>query len=162
MTAQREALEQELAMEQDHLDRYPEDERSHIVDLLVSTGLTLQTATRVAEELESKPGANLDFHARVELGIDPGELGAPFRAAIASFAAFASGALVPLVPWVVPIGPSMELTVLFSGVAMFAAGAGLSRFTPRGALFSGTRQLLIGVVAAALTISIGSLIGVTI
>ena len=88
MTAQREALAQELAREQDHLHRYPEDERSHIVDILVSAGLTEPTAAQVAAELEREPGANLEFHARVELGIDPGELGAPLLAAGASFAAF--------------------------------------------------------------------------
>jgi VIT1/CCC1 family predicted Fe2+/Mn2+ transporter len=162
MTAQREALEQELAREQDHLDRYPEDERSHIEAILVQAGLTAETAGRVSEELSDKPGANLDFHARVELGIDPEELGSPTLAAVASFVAFGIGALVPLIPWVLPLGSPMLLTGILSGLALFAAGAGLSRFTTRGALYSGTRQLLVGVVAAALTMTIGGLIGVSV
>lgn len=162
MTAQREALEQELAREQDHLDRYPEDERSHIEDILVKAGLTAETAAMVSSELSDKPRENLDFHARVELGIDPEELGSPLLAAVASFIAFAVGALVPLVPWLLPLGAPILLTGLFSGLALFAAGAGLSRFTPRGALYSGTRQLLVGVVAAALTMTIGGLVGVSV
>jgi VIT1/CCC1 family predicted Fe2+/Mn2+ transporter len=162
MTAQREALEQELAREQDHLDRYPEDERSHIQDILVKAGLTAQTAERVSEELADKPGANLDVHARVELGIDPGELGSPAIAALASFIAFGLGALIPLIPWVLPLGAPMLLTGLLSGAALFAAGAGLSRFTHRGALYSGARQLLVGVIAAALTMTIGGLVGVSV
>lgn len=162
MTAQREALEQELAREQDHLDRYPEDERSHIEDILVKAGLTADTASRVSSELSDKPRENLDFHARVELGIDPEELGSPVLAAGVSFVAFAIGALVPLIPWLLPLGTPMLLTGLFSGLALFAAGAGLSRFTPRGVLYSGTRQLLVGVVAAALTMTIGGMVGVSV
>ena len=83
-------------------------------------------------------------------------------AAGVSFVAFAIGALVPLIPWLLPLGTPMLLTGLFSGLALFAAGAGLSRFTPRGVLYSGTRQLLVGVVAAALTMTIGGMVGVSV
>ena len=162
MTAQREALEQELAMEQDHLNRYPADERAHMIDILMEAGLSKKTADQVAVELEEKPGANLEFHARVELGIDPGELGSPARAAAASFGAFAFGAAVPMVPWVFSMPVPVLLTAILSGIALFGAGAGLSRYTPRGAVFSGTRQLLVGVVAAVMTMSIGALIGVAV
>jgi hypothetical protein len=51
---------------------------------------------------------------------------------------------------------------VFNSVLGVAAGAGLSRFTPRGAIYSGTRQLLVGVVAAMLTMTIGGLVGVSV
>ena len=44
-------------------------------------------------------------------------------------------------------------------VALFVAGALVSRFTDRGALYSGGRQLLLGGAAAALTYAVGSLVG---
>jgi VIT1/CCC1 family predicted Fe2+/Mn2+ transporter len=43
---------------------------------------------------------------------------------------------------------------------LFAVGAGVSLFTGRGMLFSGGRQLAIGAVAAAVTFTIGKIIGV--
>ena len=43
---------------------------------------------------------------------------------------------------------------------MFAVGAGVSLLTGRGLLFSGFRQLGIGLAAAVVTFAIGSIIGV--
>ena len=40
-----------------------------------------------------------DTLAREELGLDPGELGSPVKAAAGSCSAFAVGAAVPLVPY---------------------------------------------------------------
>lgn len=160
MATQREALMRELHRERSHLDRYPADERAHLIALLGDAGLSEQTAERVAKELEAQPTANLDFHARLELGIDPDELGSPARAAIASFVAFALGALVPLLPWLLRPEDGVPATILLSAAALFLSGALLSRFTPLGPLRSGARQLLVGSLAAALTMAIGALIGV--
>jgi VIT1/CCC1 family predicted Fe2+/Mn2+ transporter len=45
-------------------------------------------------------------------------------------------------------------------VALFAVGAGVSLLTGRGVLFSGFRQLAIGLAAALVTYAVGSIIGV--
>jgi VIT1/CCC1 family predicted Fe2+/Mn2+ transporter len=44
---------------------------------------------------------------------------------------------------------------------MFAIGAGTSLFTGRGVLFSGARQIGIGLAAAGVTFGLGRLIGVS-
>lgn len=161
MTAQREALQRELATEREHLDAYPEDERRHMRDILQDAGLSAETAERVIEELDRAPDANLAFHARIELGIDPDEMGAPARAAALSFVAFAGGAIIPLLPWWFLDGTSALLTTAgLSAIALFATGAALARFTARSPLHSGLRQLVVGILAAALTMSIGALVGV--
>jgi VIT1/CCC1 family predicted Fe2+/Mn2+ transporter len=96
--------------------------------------------------------------AREELGIDPDDLPSPWLAAASSFAAFSAGALVPLLPYL--LGTSTLLwSVLLALLALFGAGALVSRFTSRGALYSGSRQLLLGGVAAALTYAVGSFVG---
>jgi VIT1/CCC1 family predicted Fe2+/Mn2+ transporter len=46
-----------------------------------------------------------------------------------------------------------------SFVALFLVGAGVSVFTGRNILFSGTRQVAIGAAAAAVTYGVGTLIG---
>jgi VIT1/CCC1 family predicted Fe2+/Mn2+ transporter len=46
---------------------------------------------------------------------------------------------------------------VLSVLALFAAGAAASRFTARGWLFSGTRQLCFGVLAALVTYGVGEL-----
>ena len=79
-------------------------------------------------------------------------------AAGSSFAAFVVGALVPLVPFLLGTG-SLPAAVALSLVALFVAGAVVSRFTDRSALYSGTRQLVLGATAAALTYGVGSVVG---
>ena len=44
-------------------------------------------------------------------------------------------------------------------IGLFGAGALVSRVTARSWWFSGLRQLLVGVLAAAVTFGIGSLVG---
>ena len=46
-------------------------------------------------------------------------------------------------------------------VALFAVGAAVSLLTGRGMLFSGFRQLAIGLAAAIVTYAIGTVIGVS-
>ena len=57
------------------------------------------------------PELALETHAREELGIDPRRLGDPLQAAVASFLAFALGAFLPLIPWLVRSRPDGDPVV---------------------------------------------------
>ena len=46
-------------------------------------------------------------------------------------------------------------------IALFTVGAAVSLLTGRGLIFSGVRQLVIGLAAALVTYTIGSIIGVS-
>ncbi len=98
------------------------------------------------------------MHAREELGVDPDDLPSPWTAAGSSFVAFSLGALVPLLPYLLGLS-SLLVAVVLAGGALFVAGAAVSRFTSRGAAYSGLRQLLLGAAAAAATFVVGSLVG---
>ncbi len=52
------------------------------------------------------------------------------------------------------------LSIAFSTIALFTVGAAITLFTGRTVLFSGMRQVVFGLVAAALTFGIGRLVGV--
>jgi VIT1/CCC1 family predicted Fe2+/Mn2+ transporter len=54
---------------------------------------------------------------------------------------------------------SLALALGLALLALFASGALVSRFTTRGAAYSGLRQLLLGAAAAAATYGIGSAVG---
>ena len=65
----------------------------------------------------------LETLAREELGLDPQALGSPWGAAISSFCAFALGAVIPLVPFLVERVPRPELVAaILSGVSLFGIG----------------------------------------
>jgi len=105
----------------------------------------------------------LDTLAREELGIDPEELGgSAYEAAFTSFFLFAFGALFPMLSYFFATGTfAIILSLIVSAVGLFIIGAAITLMTGKSVMFSGTRQVLVGIVAAALTYGIGKLIGVS-
>jgi VIT1/CCC1 family predicted Fe2+/Mn2+ transporter len=88
--------------------------------------------------------------------------GSPWEAAIASFLLFSLGAVVPVIPYMFARGSeAVLLSIVFSTVALFAVGGAITLFTGRSVLFSGTRHVLFGLIAAALTFGIGRLVGIS-
>jgi len=82
---------------------------------------------------------------REELGLDPGQLGSPWVAAVSSFLAFALGAAIPVVPFLIGSGTAATIAAaVVSVIALFAAGAATSIFTGRHAGRSGLRMAAIG------------------
>jgi VIT1/CCC1 family predicted Fe2+/Mn2+ transporter len=57
---------------------------------------------------------------------------------------------------------AIAASLTLSAAAMFAIGAGTTLFTGRGVVFSGMRQLAVGIAAAGVTFVVGRLIGVSI
>ena len=105
----------------------------------------------------------LDTLVREEIGINPQDLGgSAWSAALSSFVVFICGAIFPVAPFFFLGGNAAVIaSVVVSGAALFATGAATSIFTGRNVLFSGGRQLAIGLAAAALTYSLGRLLGVS-
>jgi VIT1/CCC1 family predicted Fe2+/Mn2+ transporter len=163
MQSQRELFERQIELERAELEAMPEEEEAELAAVYRSKGFTPAEAARIAHRLFQDKEAALDTLVREELGLDPDELGSPWGAATGSFIAFAAGALVPVLPYLVTDGPVAFYTALvLSLAALFAVGAGVSVLTGRSTLYSGLRQLGIGAVAAAITYGVGALIGVAI
>jgi VIT1/CCC1 family predicted Fe2+/Mn2+ transporter len=102
--------------------------------------------------------------AREELGIDPEELGgSAWEAAITSFLLFAVGAIIPVLPFIFWSGTLAVVTsLIFGAFGLFMIGAGITLFTGHPIVKSGSRQVLFGLAAAAITYLIGRLVGVNI
>jgi VIT1/CCC1 family predicted Fe2+/Mn2+ transporter len=157
---QNQAVLAEAAVERAELERNPEAEQAELVDMYREMGLTKDTAELVAREIHADPEMAVRVHLTQELGLDPDERPSPAVAAISSFLCFAVGAVVPLLPFLFGL-QSLWLGLGIGGVGLFVAGALVSRFTQMPWWLSGLRQLLFGVLAAAATYGVGSLIGVT-
>jgi VIT1/CCC1 family predicted Fe2+/Mn2+ transporter len=163
VSSQREMLERQIAAERDELAQYPHEEAAELSLIYQARGLPREDADRVAERIVANPAYALDALAREELGVDPGELGSPWGAAISSFLSFAAGAIVPLAPFVFARGPAaLTAAVALTSVALFSVGAAMSLFSGRGAARGGLRMLLVGAAAAGATFLIGRLLGVAV
>jgi len=162
MRAQRELFERELALEKHEISNRPEGERRELVRIYEDRGVEPTVARTLASEMMRTPELALETHAREELGIDPGALGQPLQAALSSFATFALGALLPLIPWLVSRGTGAEVaSVVVGGLAALGVGAALAVFTHRSWWWSSLRQLLISAVAAAVTYGVGTAVGIS-
>jgi vacuolar iron transporter family protein len=163
MQSQRELFERQIELERAELEAMPEEEQAELASVYRAKGFTESEAATIAERMFRDPEHALDALVREELGLDPDELGSAWGAAFGSFVAFAIGAAIPVAPYLVGHGTvAFGVSLGLSLVALFAVGAGVSLLTGRSLLFSGTRQVLLGSAAAAVTYVVGRAIGVAI
>jgi VIT1/CCC1 family predicted Fe2+/Mn2+ transporter len=163
MQSQRELFERQIALERAELEAMPEEEEAEMASLYRAKGFREDEAKAIAHRLFEDPERALEQLIREELGLDPDELGSPLGAAGGSFVAFALGAFVPVLPYLLGSGAvAFGAALGLSLVALFAVGAGVSLLTGRGVLFSGARQVGIGLAAAIVTYVVGALIGVSV
>lgn len=160
MQAQRELLQRELDLERQSLRRSPEAERRELKAIYERRGLDPALAAELVAEVMRDPDVALETHAREELGIDPGALGSPWRAAASSFVTFAIGALLPLLPWLFASGTGAILaSVVIGAVASLVVGGALGFFTGRSPVRSALRQFVVAALAAGVTYGIGRAVG---
>lgn len=161
MQSQRELFERQIELERAELEAMPEEEEREIAAIYAAKGFAPDEAAAIAARLLEDHDRALDVLVREELGLDPDELGSPWGAAFGSFLAFAVGAIIPVIPYLVGGGTvAFYASLGLSLGALFLVGAGVSLLTGRSTLYSGARQMGLGAAAAAVTYLVGTLIGV--
>ncbi|MFI6510717.1 VIT1/CCC1 transporter family protein [Streptosporangium sp. NPDC050855] len=160
VASQRELALAEIAIERRELERHPEAEQEELAKLYRDRGVDPAVAAEVARQISMDPETALEVHSEAELGVTSRDLPSPRTAAVSSFLSFAVGALLPLLPYLLGV-TSLVASAVISCLALFGAGALVSRVTARSWWYSGLRQLVVGVVAAALTFALGTLLGGT-
>lgn len=159
VASQSEAAEREIAKERSEIISNPEGEIAELAESYVAKGIEPALALEVSRQIHWSVDNAVDVHSREELGVDPHDLASPMLAAVSSFLAFAVGALVPVLPYLLGASsllPGMVITLL----ALFGCGALVTQMTSRSWWYGGFRQTLLGGIAAALTYGIGALVGV--
>lgn len=158
----RELYQRQIAIEARELDEAPDEEAEELALIYQAKGLSAAEAHALARRLMSNRGSALDTLAREELGVDPEELGgSAWEAAAFSFLLFALGAIIPVLPFLLIAGRGAVIaSLLFSALGLFAIGAGITLLTGRSVWFSGLRQVVLGLLAAAITYGVGHLFGV--
>lgn len=159
ITSQNEVTHRELSLERLELARNPESELRELAETWIGRGLSADLAFRVAEEVSRNPDEALRIHAETELGIDPGRLPSPTRAAVSSFGAFAVGAFIPVAPFLVGGQWSLLVALCLVVLALFALGVGVARLSRRRPWFGGLRQLVIGAVLVGAAYGLGAAFG---
>ena len=158
--SQRELYENEIRIEREELTAFPEEERDELELIYRSKGVPAPAARELVQSIMDEDDVALDTLVREELGLDPSRLGSPWVAATSSFVAFAGGAFLPLIPFLVGSGTAaIVASATIALVALFTIGAATSVFTGRHAGRAGARMALIGAVVATVTFLVGSAVG---
>ena len=159
----REAFNRQVEIEREELEVNPEEERAELVLLYQVKGLSEEAARATADRVFSNSETALDTLVREELGMAEDSAGNPTVAAVTSFLLFAVGALLPAFPWFFADGGlAIGLSLGLGAAGLFVLGAAVTLWTGRSALYSGARQLALGLAAAGITYGIGTALGVAI
>ena len=158
VSSQADAEAAELEIEREEIANNAEAESAELASIYVKRGLQPALAKEVAVQLMQHDA--LEAHARDELGLSSATKPRPVQAALASAAAFTTGALMPLL---------VALASPLQSVAAFIAGSSLCSLGLLGALAAWTggaspvrgavRVVFWGVLAMGLTALIGRLAG---
>ncbi|MEV0586157.1 VIT1/CCC1 transporter family protein [Nonomuraea sp. NPDC050310] len=158
VASQTELTKAEIENEKAELARNPEGELAELTALYRGRGLDAETSEKVARQLTAEPEVAWRVHVREELGVDPDDLPSPYLAAGSSFAAFAAGAAVPVLPFALG-ATGLLVAALASVLGLLLAGGIVARLTARPWWAGALRQLVLGAFAAAVTYGIGSAVG---
>jgi len=159
VSSQADAEKADLAIERSELAQYPEGELRELAGIYVKRGLEPKLAAQVAEQLSAHDA--LAAHARDELGITHQLRARPLQAALASAAAFASGAALPLaITLFAPMHGLAWSVMLASLVALALLGASAARAGGAPMLRGALRVVVWSALAMAATAAIGSLFDV--
>jgi VIT1/CCC1 family predicted Fe2+/Mn2+ transporter len=156
VASQRDSEQADLDRERRELATAPVEELDELTELYVRRGVAADVARLVAEQLSAHDP--LSAHARDELGLSAERASKPLQAAMASAAAFAVGAVFPILTLV--ISPSSIRIALIVAVAL----AGLCLLGWLGAVAGGadwrrpmSRVAIGGSLAMAITMVVGFL-----
>jgi VIT1/CCC1 family predicted Fe2+/Mn2+ transporter len=160
----QELYENQMELEMEELETNPEGEMRELALIYIAKGIPEAQAHEMAAEIMKDKDQAHEIMVREELGIDPAEMeGSAMEAAIYSFILFAIGAIIPLFPFIFMEGmKAVYFSIGFSAIGLFLIGAAITLFTGKNVWYSGMRQVLFGLAAAAVTFGIGRLIGVNI
>jgi VIT1/CCC1 family predicted Fe2+/Mn2+ transporter len=118
----------------------------------------------MAKKIISNKETAHEVLVKEELGINKEDLkGFPMEAAITSFILFSIGAIIPVIPFFFAGGlKAVAISAIASALGLFIIGSGITLFTGKSIWFSGFRQVLFGLSAAAITFAIGKIIGISV
>lgn len=160
----QELFENQMQLEMEELETNPEGEEQELALIYLSKGIPEDQARKMAAEIMADTEHAHEILVKEELGINAEDLkGSAMEAAITSFILFAVGAIIPVFPFFFLEGMQAVLaSTFFSAIGLFGIGAAITLFTGKSVWYSGLRQVVFGLLAAAVTFGIGHLIGVSV
>jgi vacuolar iron transporter family protein len=160
----QELYENQMQIELEELETNPEGEMKELALIYMAKGIDEKKAYEMASVIMTDKSQAHEILVKEELGINSEEIkGSAVEAAVYSFILFSVGAVIPVLPFMfISDTQAIVISVSLSAVGLFLIGAAITLFTGRNVWFSGFRQVMFGLGAAAVTFGIGKIIGVSV
>ncbi len=154
-----EVLEREGQRKKVKKGKTPEEEREELIKFYESEGFKRGDAEAIVDRVIKEKELPLQATTIEQLGLAPEELGKPVKAGVLCGVSFGLAALVPILPFALPIGiwDAMIASVIGTVATLFGVGAMKTIFSRRNWVRSGLEMMGIGASAAAITYLIGTL-----
>ncbi|WP_449408217.1 VIT1/CCC1 transporter family protein [Microbacterium maritypicum] len=129
-------------------------------------GIAHSEALARARRIVAAARAGVERTATGPVAVHPGDdheiVGSDWTAAISSFLLFASGAIIPVLPWIFGLqgATAVIVALVLVGIALLSTGAMVGILSGGPPLRRALRQLAIGFGAAAITYVLGLVFGV--
>ena len=163
VASQRDLLARQVALEKREIEAAPEEEAAELALIFKQKGLSTEDASRAAASILKNPEHAADTLVREELGLDPDDLGSPLGAAVSSFAMFAVGASLPIVPFLLTSGtPAVVASSLVAGAVLAGVGGFVGFLSGTSVARSALRMLGLAALAAGVTYAVGTIFGATV
>ena len=158
VSSQADTERADLERERAELAAAPALEHAELAGIYVGRGLTPDLAAQVADQLTAHDA--LGAHARDELGLSDVMRARPIQAALSSAAAFAAGALPPvLLVVVLPLAQIAWAVTVLSLVLLLMLGAVAARLGGASLRRGAGRVVFWGALAMGVTALVGRLFG---
>jgi VIT1/CCC1 family predicted Fe2+/Mn2+ transporter/rubrerythrin len=154
-----EVLERESRRKKAKKGKTPEEEREELIKFYEAEGFKRGEAQTIVDRIIKEKELPLQAATIEQLGLAPEELGNPVKAGVLCGVSFGLAALVPILPFVLPIGiwDALIASVIGTVATLFGVGAMKTIFSRRNWVRSGLEMMGIGASAAAITYVIGTL-----
>jgi predicted membrane protein (TIGR00267 family) len=152
-----EVLERESQRKESKKGRTPEEEREELIKFYQGEGFKRGEAEAIVARIAEEKELPAQAETLEELGLAPEELGNPVKAGVLCGVSFGLAALVPILPFVFPIGcwEALIASAVATLATLFGVGAMKTIFSRKNWVRSGLEMMVIGASAAAITYMIG-------
>jgi VIT1/CCC1 family predicted Fe2+/Mn2+ transporter len=145
------------AIEYRHIDLAPEGEREEVRQIFQLKGFAGEDLQRMVDLVTSERQRWVHTMLTEEYGL-PREVRSPWIAAISTFTAFVVCGLVPLMPYLLHLPQSLEISLAMTATVFFAIGSVKSKWSTTSWWQSGLTTFLVGAIAASLAYMTGVLL----
>ncbi len=158
--SEAEVYQAELDREKKEIETNPDEEREELELFFQLKGFSDLESKSLVARMQQNPDQYLKTLAHEELGLSEANFPNPWKALVSSMVSTAVGAFIPLIPFFFTSGyPAVAASLTISILAHFAVGAAKSLVTTRSWWSSGLEMTLVGIIAGAVTYTLGVLFG---